>query len=128
MRRTSRRIIGIGAGLLLVVASLGVTASSAGAEGAVPQDIGVQGCANHAHSNIDSNTGQTNGTGVRIRSGPHTTCTIRGLANPGQVLDYHCFNVNEAGRTWTFLRNTATGVQGWVRDDLLNDAGSFVHC
>jgi hypothetical protein len=129
MGRASRRITSVGAGLLLTAASFGVTASPAAAEVAVPQgDVGVLGCANHSHSNLDTATGRTRGNGVRIRSGPHTTCAVLGLASSNQVLDYRCFTVNEQGRTWTFLRNNATGVHGWVRDDQLNDGGSFVHC
>jgi hypothetical protein len=128
MRRASRRIIGVGAGLLLAAASFGVTASPATAEVAVPQDIGVLGCGNHSHSNQDDDKGRTRGNGVRIRSGPHTSCAILGLASSNQVLDYRCFTFNEQGRSWTFLRNDATGVHGWVRDDQLADGGSFKHC
>ena len=128
MGRASLHIVSVGSGLLLAAASFGITASSAAAEFAVPRDVGVLGCANHSHSTLDTATGRTRGNGVRIRSGPHTTCTALGLASSNQVLDYRCFTVNEQGRTWTFLRNNATGVHGWVRDDQLNDGGSFVHC
>ena len=36
-----------------------------------------------------------------------------------------CYTPGDGG-TWTFLRNSSTGDQGWVRDDLLPGYGSNV--
>ncbi|MEU1889026.1 SH3 domain-containing protein [Micromonospora rifamycinica] len=77
----------------------------------------------------DSSTWRATGSGANMRSGPSTSCSIKGTAGSGQRLDYHCYIFVQAdGYTWTFLRNDSTGKTGWVRDDLLSDNGSLVNC
>ncbi|MFB8025292.1 SH3 domain-containing protein [Streptomyces sp. NPDC056465] len=66
--------------------------------------------------------------GANERSGSSTGCAVKGVAYNTQALDYHCYTVGNDGYTWTFVRNDATGVTGWIRDDLLSDGGSFVSC
>ena len=44
-----------------------------------------------------------------------------------QRADYLCYTPGDGG-TWTYLRNTSTGDQGWVRDDLLPGYGSNTTC
>jgi hypothetical protein len=66
-------------------------------------------------------------TTVTLRSGPSNSCIQTGQGTPDQRADYLCYSPGDGG-TWTFLRNVATGDQGWVRDDLLSGNGSQVPC
>jgi hypothetical protein len=50
-------------------------------------------------------------------------------------VDFHCFTngdkVTANGHTtytWTYLRDTTTGVSGWVADALLDGLGSGIAC
>ncbi|MBY8849304.1 SH3 domain-containing protein [Saccharothrix longispora] len=78
--------------------------------------------------NLDSRNSSGAASGARLRTGSDTGCTGRGSSQPADGLDYYCYTVGNDGMTWTFLRNTRTGVVGWTRDDLLSDGGSTVHC
>jgi len=78
-------------------------------------------------SDKDSSSWNKTANGANERSGSSTGCTIKGIAYNTQSLDYHCWTSGEGG-TWTFVRNDATGVTGWIRDDLLSDGGSYVYC
>jgi hypothetical protein len=62
------------------------------------------------------------------RTGSSTGCPIVGSLIPSDDNIYFCFTFGNDGFTWTYLRNLATNVRGWVRDDGLRDFGSFVHC
>jgi hypothetical protein len=64
---------------------------------------------------------------VTMRSGPSNSCIQTGQGLHDQRAQYLCYTPGDGG-TWTFLRNTSTGDQGWVRDDLLPDYGSRVAC
>ncbi|MEU1850485.1 SH3 domain-containing protein [Streptomyces sp. NPDC019990] len=78
----------------------------------------------------DRDNGAWNRTanGANQRSGSSTGCAINGIAYNTHRLDYHCYTQGNDRYTWTYLRNDSTGVSGWVRDDLLSDGGSLVHC
>jgi hypothetical protein len=62
-----------------------------------------------------------------LRSGPSNSCIQTGQGMHDQRAQYLCYMPGDGG-TWTFLRNSATGDQGWVRDDLLPYYGSRVPC
>jgi hypothetical protein len=62
-----------------------------------------------------------------LRSGPSNSCIQTGQGLHDQRAQYLCYTPGDGG-TWTFLRNTATGDQGWVRDDLLPYYGSDIPC
>jgi hypothetical protein len=65
---------------------------------------------------------------TNMRRSPSTGSTpICGVAQASHRADYHCFTEGEGG-TWTYVRDVNTTFAGWVRDDLLSDFGSFVHC
>ncbi len=64
---------------------------------------------------------------VTMRSGPSNSCIQTGQGLHDQSAQYLCYTPGDGG-TWTFLRNTSTGDQGWVRDDLLPSYGSKVPC
>ena len=67
-------------------------------------------------------------TNVLTRSGPSTNCRPVGQAEHGNTLDYYCWVGGGDGHTWTYLRNATRGTKGWIRDDLLPNNGSSVHC
>ncbi len=64
---------------------------------------------------------------VTLRSGPSNSCIQTGQGLHDQRADYLCYTPGDGG-TWTYLRNTSTGDQGWVRDDLLPGYGSDTSC
>jgi hypothetical protein len=64
---------------------------------------------------------------VTMRSGPSNGCIQTGQGLHDQRAQYLCYTPGDGG-TWTYLRNTSTGDQGWVRDDQLPDYGSSVAC
>ena len=90
----------------------------------------------HGHSNIDTKLGSLfNATNVNIRTGPHTTCGSLGYGQLSHSVDFHCYTngdrVSANGHTtytWTYLRDSTTGVSGWVADALLDNLGSTVAC
>jgi hypothetical protein len=65
--------------------------------------------------------------GVNMRTGSSTSCTSRGLAYDSDVINYQCWTAG-SDWTWTYARDVTTGRAGWMRDDLLTDGGSRVHC
>ncbi len=80
-------------------------------------------------SDLDSGAwGATAKTAARQRAGSSQSCDTDGVLQTSDRADYHCYTVGNDGYTWTFLRNVRTNVAGWVRDDLLEDGGSFRHC
>ncbi len=74
----------------------------------------------HGWTNFPGNT-------VTLRSGPSNGCIQTGQGLHDQRADYLCYLPGDGG-TWTYVRNTSTGDQGWVRDDLLPHYGSDVVC
>ena len=82
----------------------------------------------YAATDIDSGAWNATASGANIRSGSSTGCRIYDQADTGDVLDYHCYTLGNDGFTWTYLRNETDGTNGWIRDDLLSDFGSFVSC
>ena len=123
-----RKVSSIGTAALLTVAAAGVAVVGAAAPAGAS--------CNHSHSNVDTKFGQLfNATNVNIRSGPHTTCGSLGYGQLSHNVDFHCFasgdRVSANGHTtytWTYLRDTTTGVSGWVADALLDNLGGNVAC
>jgi hypothetical protein len=74
----------------------------------------------HGWINFPANT-------VTLRSGPSNGCIQTGQGMYDQRADYLCYLPGEDG-TWTYVRNTSTGQQGWVREDQLPAYGSDVVC
>jgi hypothetical protein len=84
-----------------------------------------------AGPNLDGNNNVRDAanTAARQRNGSTTDCPALGVLQLSDDADYHCFTFQaNSDFTWTYLRNLRTGVRGWVRDDLLDDRGSFEHC
>ncbi len=103
--------------------------------------VGILACTGHAHSNKDARSGRFfDGSNVNIRRGPHTSCTSDGQGQLTHNVDYHCFDQGDSVTrngttyvTWTYLRDTTTGVQGWVSDAFLDlnpngFRGSLIEC
>jgi hypothetical protein len=64
-----------------------------------------------------------------IRQGPSTECTSNGVGRAAHMVVYLCYEYNEEDEyTWTYLKDLTTGVEGWTRDDLLEDYGSTSPC
>jgi hypothetical protein len=89
----------------------------------------------HSHRNADTGSGSFTGSGVNIRRGPHSppglSCTSDGQGQSGDGADYHCWTFGDTvdgTSTWSWVRNTRTGVQGWVHDSFLSGFGSSVRC
>jgi hypothetical protein len=66
--------------------------------------------------------------GVNIRKSPSTASKICAQGQKSHVVDYHCWTRGSDGSTWTFVRDATTHYAGWVRDSLLKNNGSYVHC
>jgi hypothetical protein len=86
----------------------------------------VASCPDRGWSDRDPGTDHSTGA-ANIRTGPGTACTAVGQAQPSHQLDLHCFK-NGQGGTWSHVRDTATGKQGWIKDSLLARGGSAYLC
>ncbi|SBT37426.1 hypothetical protein [Micromonospora auratinigra] len=90
----------------------------------------------HYHVNVDGQYGQLfNASNVNIRSGPHTSCPSKGYGQLSHSVDFHCYTSGDrvtangiTTYTWTYLKDTTTGVYGWVADALLDGRGSDTVC
>ncbi|MFI7273526.1 SH3 domain-containing protein [Streptomyces sp. NPDC049879] len=111
------------------MASIGVTATLAAAAVLAPATSASAhaGCGTSV-GDRDNSTWVRSANGANIRSGSGTGCGIAGVAYSSHRLDYHCYTIGADTHTWTFVRDDATGVTGWIRDDLLSDNGSNVPC
>jgi hypothetical protein len=121
-RRVAAVALPIAAGIVLAgAAGTAVATPSSGAHVAPANaGCGVSG------STATTRTGHAL-TAAQIRNGSSTSCPAVGAAQPGDVLDYRCFT-HAGSFTWTFLKDTRTGVVGWVRDDLLSGDGALFNC
>lgn len=100
-----------------VLAVLGMTlfAPAANAQPLTQGDSTVLACPDNDWQILDGRIGRfIRVEGARIRTGPSTACTALGLAYPSYTVQLDC---TRAGWTHLFVYNT--GVQGWVRNDLL---------
>lgn len=94
--------------------------------------VGPMSCT-HAHSNKDPrpNGRLMTGEDVRIRRGPHISCTADGQAYTTHTIDYHCWDFGDSVTrngtvytSWTYIRDVTTGVSGWVSDAFLVGGGA----
>ncbi|ANW18874.1 hypothetical protein [Streptomyces clavuligerus] len=109
-----------------LIAPVGLAAPATAAPAASTTGIAAAPCGTNVADRDGSSWGRT-ADGAHMRSGSSTSCASKGIAYSGHVLDYHCFTGGST-HSWTFVRNDTTGVQGWIRDDLLSDGGSFEPC
>ncbi|MFR9780585.1 hypothetical protein ACL02O_31620 [Micromonospora sp. MS34] len=123
-----RKVSSAAAAVTLTVACAGVAVVGAAAP--------ASASCSHFHENVDTAYGQLfNGSNVNIRSGPHTSCTSLGYGQLSHYVDFHCYHsgdrVTANGHTtytWTYLKDTTTGISGWVADALLDGLGSGIAC
>lgn len=72
-------------------------------------------------------------TGVALRSGPHTSCTLYMRIPNGHQMEMYCYtsgdNINGIS-TWSYVRyNPGSGNNfGWVSDYYLTNHGAFDAC
>lgn len=86
-------------------------------------------CQQRSHQALDTyNNGGVTGSSAPVRSqGPNAGCTIDGYIGAGIRLHYHCYVVNSAGNTWTWVRVVGESIAGWVYDgNLLPKPGQSV--
>jgi hypothetical protein len=76
---------------------------------------------------VSSLNGGFTGLGIRIRSGPSTSCSRYGLGNEGDTLKVWC-EVANAGVTWVYLNDRTTGVRGWSDAHYVAWSGSLPAC
>ncbi|MEU1286950.1 SH3 domain-containing protein [Kitasatospora sp. NPDC005856] len=125
MHRSAKRTA---TALLLAAGTLIVPLAAAVPAGAAPAAAPALAACNVSYGDKDSSSWHASAkNGVNMRSGPSTSCAVLGVSYSTQLIDYHCF-VSASDGTWTYVRNDATGVKGWIRDDLLTDRGSGVRC
>ncbi|MFJ8580557.1 hypothetical protein [Micromonospora sp. NPDC093277] len=123
-----RKLSSIAAAVTLTVGCTGVAVTSVAAP--------ASASCNHSHTNYDSKSGSLfNGSNINIRTGPHTSCPSLGFGQANHNVDFWCYTpgdgVTANGYTthsWTYLRDTTTGVSGWVADALLKNLGSLQAC
>ncbi|MFE9692486.1 hypothetical protein [Micromonospora sp. NPDC005806] len=123
-----RKFSSIAAAVTLTVASTGVAVVSVAAP--------ASASCSHFHENVDSRSGQLfDASNVNIRTGPHTSCASLGYGQLSHGVDFHCYSAGDRvtanGHTtysWTYLKDTSTGVSGWVADALLDGLGSGIAC
>ncbi|GAA2467200.1 hypothetical protein GCM10010405_59740 [Streptomyces macrosporus] len=83
--------------------------------------MAAYGCGSTAPDKDSQAYGKYFATSVNIRSGPYTSCAVRGVGYTSHTVDIHCYtNVYYNGRNWTYVRDVTTGVTGWVWDGNLN--------
>lgn len=66
--------------------------------------------------------------GTAIRRGPYLECAALGRGYPGHNIDVHCGVYNANGVAWVFVRDTTTGVKGWVKASALRGAAYIPNC
>jgi hypothetical protein len=124
-----KRVFALSAAALLSgFAFLPTAASAQSTAGVTPAADPIRNCG-PAPADVDGSSWGTPFSGAtNMRRSPSTgTTQICGVAQASHRADYHCFTEGEGG-TWTYVRDVNTTFAGWVRDDLLSDGGSFVHC
>ncbi|MCA1223748.1 SH3 domain-containing protein [Streptomyces sp. 8L] len=65
-----------------------------------------------------------NTSGVNIRSGPSTSCTVLGSGYPGQSVTLRC---SASSGDWAYVTDKTTGITGWVDGDYLNWPGGAAY-
>ncbi len=125
---------GLAAGLTVAAASAVAFAAPAGAQAAPlakpHKTVSPMHayCLDPAPRDLDSLTGHTTTDGVHIRVGSGVNCAGAGSAQKSHLLNYYCYTDGLDGYTWTYVKDVTTGVQGWIRDDLLTNHGSDRYC
>lgn len=99
--------------------------SAPGPLGAVPQFSGC-GWTPANNSNIPASF---NASGVNIRTGADTSCTVIGEGYPGQSVTVRCAWYNSGdNRWWDYLDDKTTGKRGWSAEEYVNWSGSALVC
>lgn len=138
---TALVVLGASVGLLAgMTGSVGASAlqktgsAAGGDESAVNRIVNanadpIKACGPHPADKDGSSWGRYfKVNGVNIRKYPNTHSKICAQGQKSHRVDYHCWKVGSDGYTWTYLRDVNTHYAGWVRDDLLKNYGSAVHC
>ena len=111
-------------GAVLIAASL----SAVGLVGTAALPAQAVSCPDNGWSIKDNSFGKFfNTNGTNIRTGPGTGCTAVGQGQRSHDVILDCYKAG-AGGTWSHIFDSTTGKEGWVKDTLLVDNGSHIHC
>ncbi|WP_369212559.1 hypothetical protein [Streptomyces flavofungini] len=117
MRFRSRVVRVVLAGTLLAGALAATTAAPATASSA-----GALSCS-HSWSNKSAQESYVYGTGVNLRSGPHSGsdgCRIIGQLQDHELLYAHCWDTGtpvNGDRAWWHVRRAVNSQNGWVSNE-----------
>ncbi|SCL61319.1 hypothetical protein GA0070603_3183 [Micromonospora chersina] len=92
-------------------------------------------CTSHIATLVDGTSGYlVNGSNVNFRTGPHTSCSSRGLGQRSTYVTYYCYTRGDTVTangvtlsTWTMVHRDGQ-LYGWVSDTLLVNYGSPKLC
>jgi uncharacterized protein YraI len=65
------------------------------------------------------------GSGVNIRTGPGTSCTVVGSGNPGNSVTARCAKYN-GSTLWIYLKDNTTGKIGWSSSAYVSLSGTAI--
>ena len=104
-------------GLAALAASASASASQPGAShaasaGEVPRSFGCTSRAPAFHGSIPAHF---KSAGINIRTGPHASCTSRGLGYKSNTVRVWCYQANSPSVIWYYLNDRTTGKRGWSR-------------
>lgn len=115
------RLISAAATMALAATTLVIAAAPASADPAH-----CSGWNNHPDRYSAGGISFANGTA--LRRGPYTDCDALGRAYPSHGIDVHCQVLNSNGVRWAFVRDTTTGVNGWVSQNAIQGGGPVPMC
>ena len=104
-------------GLAAFAASASATASQPTASHATSAGRTVQAftCTSPAPAFHGSVPARFKSAGINIRTGPHVSCTSRGLGYRSNTLRVWCYSGSGPSDIWYFLKDRTTGKRGWSR-------------
>ena len=56
-----------------------------------------------------------------LRSGPEAACPELRYVKAGTKVYYHCYEMNQYGNTWFWVRVAGTDAHGWIPDSEVNE-------
>ncbi|HEV2452442.1 MAG TPA: SH3 domain-containing protein [Streptosporangiaceae bacterium] len=108
------------------VATLGLATAAPASASTGASHIANWGCGS-VPTFVSSKDGGFTGSGINIRSGPSTSCTVYGLGYEGQILKVWC-QVSSGGASWVYLNDRTTGIRGWSLEHYVSFSGGLPTC
>ena len=86
----------------------------------------------HGHADRDTGFGHATEDVVRIRVGPHTSCSILTYTPVSELLYYECWTIGDnifGVSTWTYVHKSQDwNAAGWMSDYYLSNGGALTRC